>query len=338
MTRPAILFRADASHAIGLGHVARLCALIEEIDPSAAEPIALFGGDDTAAAWSQSQGLTVEVKPWTTADVLAAASCPDLRAVVIDGPELAAALLPPLAERGIRTIVIDDRGHCTLPVDTVVNHNFHAQALTASYPTARLRLLGRDHLLLRRAIRRYTRGSCRPRDITRLRVVVSFGGSDPVGATARVVQLVPANRPVDLLVITGPGYRDDRTLHLAAKAAVAAGHSIEVRRDPPDPGALFIAADAAICSAGGTLGELAYLGCPALGFAIVPDQVMAARSQVRGGLIACGRALAEIDDDAVRAELLAFLLGDHRRRDQRERALATADGLGARRVVAQALG
>ena len=337
MTRPAILFRADASHAMGLGHVARLCALIEEIDPAAAEPIALFGGDDTAAVWLHGQGLATNVRPWTTDDVLAAADRPDLRAVVVDGPELADALIPALLARRVRTVLIDDRGHCALPVDTVVNHNFHAPVLASSYSAAHRCLLGRDYLLLRRAIRRYTRGSCRPRDIARLRVVVSFGGSDPVGATARIVELVPSNRPLDLLVITGPGYRDDRALHAAAKAAVAAGHTIEVRHDPPDPGALFIAADAAICSAGGTLGELAYLGCPALGFAIVRDQVLAARSQARGGLIASGRSLADTDDDAVRAELLAFLLGDRRRREYRERAVDTADGLGARRVVAEAL-
>jgi hypothetical protein len=65
---------------------------------------------------------------------------------------------------------------------------------------------------------------------------------------------------------------------------------------------------------------------------------MPATSQARGGLIAGGRSLAAIDAAAVRAELHAFGAGDRRRRDQRERALATADGLGARRVVAEALG
>ncbi|TMQ09139.1 MAG: hypothetical protein E6J90_38635 [Deltaproteobacteria bacterium] len=337
MTRPAILFRADASHALGLGHVARLCALLEEVDPAAANPIALFGGDDTVAAWTRSQSVSAQIRPWTTAEVLAAAVMHGARTVVIDGPELAAALIPPLAARGIRTILIDDHGHCALPADAVVNHNFHAPVLAASYPAARLRLLGRNYLLLRRAIRRYTRGTCRPRDIERLRVIVSFGGSDPVGATARIVGLIPSNRPLDLVVLIGPGYRDDRTLHRAAKAAVAAGHSIEVCRDPADPASLFITADAAICSAGGTLGELAYLGCPTLGLAIVPDQILPARSQVRSGMIACGRALAEADDNALRGELLAFLLGDRRRRDQREIALATADGLGAQRVVSEAL-
>lgn len=338
MTRPAILLRADATHALGLGHVARLCALREEIDPSVAEPVALFGGDDAVAAWSRSQRIAAEIRPWTTTEVIAAATCRRARAVVVDGPALATALLPPLAAAGIRTVLIDDAGHVALPVDTVVNHNFHAPALAASYPTARRHLLGRSYLLVRRAIRRFPRGACRPRDGARLRVLISFGGSDPAGATARVVGLVPPGRPLDLVVITGPGYRDQLALHLAGKAAVAAGHTLEVRHNPGDPGELFVTADAAICSAGGTLGELAYLGCPALGFAIVPDQVAPAHSQAGSGLIAGGRSLAETDDQTVRAELHAFLVGDHRRREQRERALATTDGLGARRVVAEALG
>jgi spore coat polysaccharide biosynthesis predicted glycosyltransferase SpsG len=338
VTRPAILLRADASHALGIGHVARLSALLEEIDPSTAEPIALFSGDDAIAGWSRSQRISADIRPWSTADVLATATRRAARAVVVDGPALAAALLPPLAAAGIRTVLVDDAGHAALPVDTVVNHNFHAPALEASYPTARRRLLGRSYLLVRRAIRRFPRGACRPRDGSRLRVLVSFGGSDPAGATARVLGLIPPGRPLDLIVITGPGYRDQSALHAAGKAAIAAGHTLEVRHNPSDPGELFVTADAAICSAGGTLGELAYLGCPALGFAIVPDQVLPATSQARSGLIAGGRSLAEVDDATVRAELHAFIDGDRRRRDQRERALATADGLGARRVVAEALG
>jgi spore coat polysaccharide biosynthesis predicted glycosyltransferase SpsG len=337
VTRPTLVVRADASHAIGLGHVARLAAVIEALGPGDAAPIAMIGGDPALGPWLRRHGIAADPRPWTTADVLAAAADPGVRAVVIDGPPLAAALAPALAERGVRTVVIDDRGGLALPIEAVVNHNVHAPELAASYPAARLRLLGRDYLMLRHAIRRHARGACRPRATPRLRVVVTFGGSDPVGATARALRAIPADRPLDVVAIAGPGFRDHAALRLAARAAAAAGHAVELVDAPDDTGGLFVAADAAICSAGGTLGELAYLGCPALGFAIVPDQVAGARAQALGGLIAGGGAWSDTGDDALAAELRGFLGDDARRRALRDAALATADGGGARRIIAEAL-
>jgi spore coat polysaccharide biosynthesis predicted glycosyltransferase SpsG len=341
MTAPRIVFRADASHAIGFGHVARLSAVIEEVARTGAEPIAMFGGDAAVAAWTRSQGLAAHVRPaarpWTTDEVIAAAARPHVRAAVIDGPALVAELVPALAERQVRTVVIDDRGDCRLALDAVVNHNFHAPGLAATYPAARRCLLGRDYLMLRRAIRRYPHGACRPPGARRLRLVISFGGSDPVGATARTLDLLPTDRPCDVLVITGPSFRDDHAVDAAATSAIAAGHAVELIRDPADPAGLFVTADAAICSAGGTLGELAFLGCPALGFAIVADQVITARAQAEAGLITGGQRWSTLSDDALRLQLQAFLHDERSRHDQRQRALTTADGLGAHRIVAEAL-
>jgi spore coat polysaccharide biosynthesis predicted glycosyltransferase SpsG len=336
MTGPQIVFCADASHGIGLGHVARLCALIEELD-AGTEPLAMFGGDDTACAWLRSHGIASPIRPWTTDDVLAAAAQPRVRAVVIDGPALAASLVPALVARATRTVVIDDRGDLASAIHAVVNHNFHAPSLAATYPAARLRLLGRSYLMLRRAIRRHPHGSCRPRSGSRPRVVVTFGGSDPVGATARTLRLLPAV-PSDLAVIAGPAFRDHAALQAAAGIAAAAGHTVEIFRAPDDTGRLFVEADAAICSAGGTLGELAYLGCPALGFAIVPDQLPGAHAQADAGLIAGGHTWSELSDDALRVALLEFLIDHRGRADLRQRALATADGTGARRIITEALG
>jgi len=337
MTTPAIVFRADASHALGVGHVARMSAVIEEAAAAGAEPIALFGGDPGLTGWSRSQGIAADLRPWTTADVLAIASEPRVRTVVLDGPALAAALAPALAARGIRTIVVDDRGGFALPTHAVVNHNFHAPELAGGYPTAQVRLLGRDYLMLRRAIRSVPRGACRTVPVTRLRVVVSFGGSDPVGATARVISLVPDERPVELVAVAGPGFRDDDALHAAAAIATAAGHSVEILRNPEQLGEVFRTANAAICAAGGTLGELAYLGCPALTYAIAPDQVAGAHAQAAAGLVAGGRRWTSLDDDDLRVQLGAFLADDRGRRQLRDRALATADGEGARRIVVAAL-
>jgi UDP-2,4-diacetamido-2,4,6-trideoxy-beta-L-altropyranose hydrolase len=337
VTAPRVVFRADASHEIGFGHVARICALIEEVSAAGGEPIALFGGDHEAVtAWTRDRKIEAQVGDWTPYQVWQAVEEAHAHAVVIDGPYLVETLAPKLIERRVRTVVIDDNGGCALGVAAVVNHNFHAPSLSSTY-LARQRLLGRRYMMLRKGIRRYTRGSCRPMSAERMRVIVTFGGSDPVGATVRTLLTLPSDRLLELVVIAGPGFRGDEALRDAAAVAVEAGHTVDVRRSPADPGELFVSADAAITSAGGTLGELAYLGCPALAYAIVPDQVAPARQQLQEGMIAGGREWCELDDDTLRAELTAFLADDRGRAEQRQRALSTADSDGARRVVEQAV-
>ncbi|HEX4418964.1 MAG TPA: hypothetical protein VH165_13725 [Kofleriaceae bacterium] len=416
--RPALLFRADASHGIGFGHVARLASLIEELaalGPHGADPIAMFGGESTLVGWLANYGILATTDPfataaptalhlpvnensagrrastatehlgisdrdrsadrsvdrdrtgertpirrfatsddltpsvaairsWTTDDVIAAASDSNVRAVVIDGPPLAEALVPALDARGIRTIVLDDRGDCMLPADLVINHNHHAPGLAGSYPKARRLLLGRKYLMLRRTLRRLGRGACfAGRSVTRasaarLRVAISFGGSDPVGATVRTLRMLPSDRPLHVVAIAGPGFRDGDALYAAAYAAIANGHSVEIVEAPDEPGEVFATAHAAICSAGGTLGELAYLGCPAFACAITPDQIIGARVQVLEGLIAGGGNWAELSDDKLRAELRTFLADDARRNELAARALATTDGEGPRRILTDLLG
>jgi spore coat polysaccharide biosynthesis predicted glycosyltransferase SpsG len=193
--------------------------------------------------------------------------------------------------------------------------------------------------MLRRAIRALGRGACHARPANALlRVAITFGGSDPVGATARVLRLLPAGRALDVVAIAGPGFTDREALHAAARAASSAGHAVELAEAPDEPGTVFATADAAICAAGGTLGELAFLGCPALAFAIVPDQVDGARAQAQDGLIAGGTTWTADDDDQLRDRLRGFLDDDRRRRQLAQRALATVDGQGAGRIITDILG
>ncbi len=333
-----VVFRADASHALGFGHVARLWALIEEVQSAGGDPVLMFGGDALAVmSWARDRNLEVDAQDWSPEQVARAAEEMHAAAVVIDGPAIADQLAPKLKDRGVRTVVVDDQGKCPLQVDAVVNHNFHALSLAHTYPCAKRKLLGRHYLMLRREIKRFTRGSCRPMASSRLRLLITFGGSDPVGATARVISLLPEDRPLELVVIAGPGFRDDDALRIAVGHACLAGHTVDVRRSPDDPGGLFVSADAALCSAGGTLGELAYLGVPALAWAIARDQVVPAREQVRKGMISGGRKWTDCDDDMIRADLVRFLLDDAGRAQQRLRALGTADSDGANRVLHAAL-
>lgn len=295
MTRIAI--RATATSAIGLGHVARCAALVEEFAARGIVADAMFDGDASLRVWAATRSLTLApIGPFDDHDL-----------VIVDGPHL----LPDIVAR--RVVALDDRG-TTATVDVAINHNVHATP--AMYPNARRTLLGRDYLMLRRDITRHGHGACAPRAMRR--ILVTMGGSDPPNATARILAALPPTIDVD--VIVGPGYRGDLPSHPRAT----------VHRAPPDPAAIFVRADAAISSAGGTLGELAYLGVPALGVAIVEDQVAPAAQLAREGAIAGGLWL----EDVVLDDVLASFLTDHARRAAiRDRALATADGRGPARIA-----
>jgi UDP-2,4-diacetamido-2,4,6-trideoxy-beta-L-altropyranose hydrolase len=333
-----VLFRADASHEEGFGHVARLAAVIEELKDRGDEPIVMFGGDTPSlGSWCAFHKLDALIGNWSVTQILQVCEAERVTTVVVDGPAIVTELVPKLLERRLRTVIVDDKGTFTYPVAAVVNHNIHAEQLRNTYPKVKVRLLGRRYMMLRKEIRRYTRGSCRPMNMTRLRVIITFGGSDPPDATSRTLKLLPEDRPLELVVIAGPGYTHDEALRDAVQHALDQGHTVDVRRSPEDPGGLFVSADAAICSAGGTLGELAYLGCPALAYAIAQDQIVPARHQVRAGLIYGGRTWDETPDEMLAADFEAFLLDDRGRSTQRQRALATADSDGAKRIVDEAL-
>lgn len=305
-----VVFRADASHAIGFGHVARTRALVEQAEALGHEAVVMFGSE------------------WTASDVVAAKA----DAVVIDGHAIAEHLMPQLS--GTHTVLLDDMGEVPHACGVVVNHNINA--VDFAYPTAQRALLGRRYLMLRKDVRDHRRGGCQPQRRARLRLVISFGGSDPVNATARALRLLP-DRALDLSVVIGPAYRDCEEFRTAIEIATRQGHAVDVHRAPADPGALFVRADAAICSAGGTLGELAFLGCPALAYAIVRDQLAPAHHQARAGLIAGGRSWLDTDDDTLRSDIRAFVDNDEARATIRTLALATADADGARRIIEEGL-
>ena len=68
IAKPRVAVRADASHELGFGHVARVCALIEELETRGARPLVLFGGDgEHVARWLHERGVHVAIDHWTAA-------------------------------------------------------------------------------------------------------------------------------------------------------------------------------------------------------------------------------------------------------------------------------
>lgn len=337
MTRsaPRLILRADAGHRLGSGHVMRLAALAEAARDAGGAARLLIGGEPAASvAALLARGLdAVAVEPGadpTTISAHADALAAD--AIVLDGPHFDPAWVAALSATGRIVASLDDRGVAPLPTPVVVNPGYGAAALADRYPAAAVHLLGRRYHLLRRELRALAHGGPPPGDPVE-RLLVTMGGSDPVGATARVVGAVPG-AGLDLIVILGPGYRDHAALAVARAVARGRGHRVTLVENPAAVGPVLADCDLAISAAGGTLAELAYLGRPTYAVAIVADQLDVAARQAAAGLVAGGAPLADLDDAQLADDLAALLADGARRRDLAAAAAATIDGDGPARVLA----
>lgn len=338
---PRLILRADAGHRLGSGHVMRLAALAEAAVDAGGAARMLIGGEPAASvAMLTARGLdAVAIVPeFPDGDGLGEAALGHAAAelaadaIVLDGPHFEPTAVRALVERGRPVASLDDRGLTPLPTAIVINPGFGAEDLAERYRAAGVRLLGRRYHLLRREFRAYPHGGAPLAERVR-RVVITMGGSDPVGATARLVAAMPGVA-LELDVVLGPGFRDHARLAVARAVARGRGHRVTLLERPPSVAAVLAACDLAISAAGGTLAELAYLGRPAYAVAIADDQLDLAARQRAAGLVAGGHALATLADDLLTDDLATLVADGGRRRRLAAAAAATIDGLGPSRVLA----
>jgi len=142
-----------------------------------------------------------------------------------------------------------------------------------SAPGARL-LLGPAYAPLRREIRRAAAMPILPLE-ERRSILLTFGGSDPLGLTAPCIRLLGAHLPADtrLVVVVGGG---SPWLDACRAAAAPFGSGVEIHHDTPAMGTLMVGAGLAVSAAGGTVAELAALAVPALLTVVVDNQAVAA--------------------------------------------------------------
>ncbi len=337
---PRLVLRADAGHGLGSGHVMRLSALADAATARGGEAVVVVGGEPGPTLDHLATRRIASIPSGQTSGgdddrelMIANARRLGADAIVVDGPSVSPAYVAALADAGLRVASLDDLGAAPLPTAVVVNHNLGAERLADRYPAARVRLLGRPYHLLRSEFRRQPAAGPPLRERAR-RILVTMGGSDPVGATARVLRALL--RPsLDIVVVLGPHFRCDAELTGALLVAESRGHQVDVHYRPRDLPALMASCDLAISAAGGTLAELGYLGRPTVALAIVADQVDNARRHVEHELVACGRPLTDVTDDELAAAVAELAADLPTRRRMRDHSAAALDGRGAERVVEQ---
>ena len=332
-----LLFRTDASIAIGTGHVMRCLALAQASQDAGGRAVFAMA-ESTASIDDRLRSETFEVLPVPSVpgaredanETIAIAQAQQAEWIVVDGYQFDAEYQRALKAAGFRILFLDDYGHAShYFADVVLNQNVHANEgmFGAREPYTRL-LLGTRYCVLRREFAAW-RGWKREIAPVGRKVLVMMGGSDPENLTGRVIEALRQFADFEVTVVVGGSNPHFTGLQTSASRS---GQKITVQRDVSNMAELMAAADMAISAAGSTCWELCLLGLPSLLLDVAPNQTTLAKELDRTGCaIHVGNQTVSAENIAVASEKL--LRSHELRQSLSRRCRELVDGNGTGRVV-----
>ncbi len=288
MVERRVVIRADASPAIGLGHVARCGALVHELVGFGVAVTWCGSGVPAGPVDHMDRGKVEVIEPRTAtgaAEVVAL----DPDAVVVDGYHYTGELFEVLEAHGIPYAVVDDNAETTARRPAlVVNQNPHAdESLYDHLDGNPVLLLGIEHVMLRSEVVAAAAGGARERSGD---VLVAFGGSDPRGLTEpAAITVARAGHPVR--VALGAAHPDR-----AGVSARLAGADGVVVTQPEDYLSELATAGVAVLAGGTSLWEAAHLGTPVVAVVAADNQRAPAVAAHRRRLVADVLEVDELED------------------------------------------
>jgi UDP-2,4-diacetamido-2,4,6-trideoxy-beta-L-altropyranose hydrolase len=293
MLRPApLLIRADAGGDLGTGHVMRMIALAQAWQDR--------GGSVTMASCQCPASLVERIHSEEigcvelgTRELGGAADCDQTiqlcaalgaEWIAIDGYHFRQDYQKALKNQGLKVLAVDDYGHCdSWHADLVLNQNIQGSS-TEDTANPAGSLLGPRFALLRREFRNGPRRAARIHSKP-LRILVTFGGVDPVGATLAVIKVLnlQVTAQIEVKVLAGPV--NPRLAALQAEAANSP-HLVEIIPSTQDMPSLYRWADRVISAGGSSCYEWMFFGLPGWIISIAANQDGIVRAMLAQNLAA----------------------------------------------------
>lgn len=321
-----LIFRCDASTAIGAGHFYRDLAIAERAR-AAGEDVVFVCAQLPDALREVVEGLGGQVEsvdvaiggPLDLDRTIKVAQRYCARLVFLDGYQFGSEYAHAL-DNVVPVVAIDDLATQRWDVSVVVNVNLFARDLTYEVGDHTRLLCGIEYALLRQDFRNVVEVE-RPDFL-----FVTMGGGDEHDITARVLDAV-ADLVVPVEVMVGAGYQNIERLMRRQSSRVRISHRVA------QPAALMRGATLAISAAGGTTWELAALGVPVLHIVTADNQRQVAAAAEAHGL---SRPIGDLETatvERIREAVIALLDDPARRSAMSAAGQKLVDGRGAERVL-----
>jgi UDP-2,4-diacetamido-2,4,6-trideoxy-beta-L-altropyranose hydrolase len=324
-----LVFLADYSPSIGIGHVMRTMTLAAEA-VARDHDVELHTTTLPPLLADRARRLRVATVA-VTADgwPAAALSLVDAEAdlICLDGYDFAD-LIGTLTSTHAAMMAIDDNREIPLDdIDVILNQNPHASTELYSDVQPRQLLLGPRFALVRDEVT--TLRGRRGVPSGRIRIVVSMGGTDTAGLTLSLAEMLVEDTDFTIEVapgVDGPNANDHR--------AFASRHLDRVTElQPGDLPTALARSDVALLAAGSTLWEAATLGVPTVALIVAENQLASASAAAEHGALIVSDARDGCDFAAVSRSVVALASDRNRRRRMAKAGRALVDGRGRLRVI-----
>jgi UDP-2,4-diacetamido-2,4,6-trideoxy-beta-L-altropyranose hydrolase len=330
-----VVIRADANPTIGIGHFTRSLTLARGLVSNGHDVEMQTKCENSQLLQNaKAHGINVTQIPHSESGPFLQTGASNSRADwgCLDGYHFTTPDYSAARKFANKLLVIDDSPRKTeYPVDLILDHNYGATLHRYPSPDA-LQLLGSTYALIRPEIATLGDKSHSPSRLDQRSIVVTFGGSDPAGATEQTVEaLSKLSAPnVEITVVAGPA--NSRIEHLQ-QLCTARGFIFLV--NPPELPEILATADLAICGAGTTIWELMCLSVPVLAITIAENQIPAARSLAQDNLIAYLGKTSDLTENSLADQLRGWLLDTNKLEKMAARSAEHIDGRGPSRVIAK---
>ncbi len=344
MPAGTVIIRADASVAMGTGHVMRCLALAQAWQDEGGRCVFAMA-ETTPAVEDRVRAEKVDLSFLSTppASLQDAAAVVELATnahaswVVVDGYRFDVEYQRALKAAGLKLLLVDDTGHAgTYLADLVVDQNSSASESFYQHkePYTRL-LLGSRYAMLRREFNPWREWK---REISSqgTKVLITMGGSDPQNVTLRAIEALRSTKVdgIEAVVVAGGSNPHIGPL----EDATGNCENIRLHKNAANMAELIAWADVAVSAAGTICWEMCFLGLPAILIDLAENQRPIAQDLDRRGIaIHLGRG-EDTSAQQIANQLEWLLRSPDVRNTMSDRGRQLVDGRGAGRVVSAMLG
>jgi len=333
-----LVIRADASAAMGTGHVMRCLALAQAWRREGGDMVFVMVDSTPAIARRlEDEKFPCKLSKCTAGSVEDAKALALVAAelnsiwVAVDGYQFSSAYQRELKQSGFKLLWIDDTGQC-MPycADLILNENVYAaSAMYWERSEETSLLLGPEYVLLREEFLGWNNWRRDFREDAK-RVMVTMGGSDSQNATAQILcALARADLDVEIDVVVGGSNPHAETIRQRARELP---RHVSIRCDVANMPEVMAGADLAISAAGVTCYELALLQVPMILFALAENQVATAKAFGDCGAAVNLGHFANSDPPGLIEAVRRLIQDVESRRFLARKARSLVDGSGSSRV------